>query len=235
MTLAHRNERDFEEFIYCITHDLKSYSRAIRVIPEWIEEDLEGAGQSVPEDVREHVAMLHSYVSGMDRTLEALTALSRVGRLADPPTDIDLGDALTEAWASLPRSGRARLDLPEAPFMIHGPWNDLQRLFGAVLSNGIDHNPSDMPRLRVMALAEGDRVLVRIADNGPGIEPPHREKVFEPLQSLRPKYETGHAGMGLAIARKVVELSGGEIEIGSSEDGGGCVVAFDLPAARFPT
>lgn len=225
-------EQEFEEFIYCITHDLKAYSRAIRVIPEWIEEDLSGAGLDLPGDVRDHMSMLRDYASGMDRMLEALTALSRVGRLADTASSIDLNAALLRAWRSLPDSTGAGFHLPAHKLFVHGPDNDLQRLFTALLSNAVQHASSAPSAITVAAREQDGRVVVTIADDGPGIDPALREKVFEPLHTLRPKDETGQAGMGLAIARKVVTLAGGTIRIEAASTGTGCAVIFDLPAAR---
>lgn len=223
-------EREYEEFLYCITHDLKSFSRAMRVIPDWIAEDLSTARIAIPEAVGEHMEMLQSYASGMDRMLESLTVLSRVGRLADTPADHALGDLLAASWAAI-ETGTARLSVPHHPTLIHGPKNDLIRLFSALLANGVDHNTDPEPDIGVTAVQDGTRVQIRVADNGPGIEAAFRQKVFEPLHTLRPKDETGHAGMGLAIARKVVKTLGGEIHIEEPSAGHGCRVVFDLPGA----
>ncbi|WP_418591425.1 sensor histidine kinase [Ponticoccus sp. (in: a-proteobacteria)] len=231
MTVISEREREYEEFLYCITHDLKSFSRAMRVIPDWIAEDLTAAKIALPDGVGEHMDMLKSYAGGMDRMLESLTTLSRVGRLADPCADHALNDLLDAAWASL-TPGSARLSVPQHAFRVHGPKNDLSRLFAALLSNGVDHNSDPSPDIGVTAVRDGDRVQIRVADNGPGIEAQYRQKVFEPLHTLRPKDETGHAGMGLAIARKVVKSLGGEIHIEEPSAGHGCRVVFDLPGAK---
>ena len=65
LTETGETERDFESYLYIVTHDLKTYSRAMRVIPEWIEEDLGAAGHAVPAEVREHVTMLRDYARGL--------------------------------------------------------------------------------------------------------------------------------------------------------------------------
>lgn len=231
MTVISEPEREYEEFLYCITHDLKSFSRAMRVIPDWIFEDLAAAKIAVPEGVGDHMEMLQTYACGMDRMLESLTTLSRVGRLADAPADHALNDLLGAAWDKID-SGPARLSVPQHPFHAHGPKNDLIRLFAALLSNGVDHNTDTAPDIGVTAVQDGDRVQIRVADNGPGIEAQYRQKVFEPLHTLRPKDETGHAGMGLAIARKVVKSLDGEIHIEEPSAGHGCRVVFDLPGAK---
>ena len=87
-------EGEFDSYLYAITHDLKSFSRAMRVIPDWIVEDLAGSQTSLPGDVADHLMMLQHYARGMDRMLDGLTDLSRVGRLANEPGPIHLGEAL---------------------------------------------------------------------------------------------------------------------------------------------
>jgi len=81
--------------------------------------------------------------------------------------------------------------------------------------------------VRVAARAEGDRVRISIADNGEGIRPEHRARLFEPLFTMRP----GHAGLGLALAhRVVVARHGGRLEV-ESEPGRGATFHVLLPVS----
>ncbi|PID80865.1 hybrid sensor histidine kinase/response regulator [bacterium DOLZORAL124_64_63] len=72
-------------------------------------------------------------------------------------------------------------------------------------------------------------VLVTVADDGPGISPQDRERVFEKFTRLeRKKTRAGGTGLGLSLSRKLVEMQGGRLEL-ESELGQGCVFRFDLP------
>jgi len=75
-------------------------------------------------------------------------------------------------------------------------------------------------------------VEISVADDGPGIAPEHRERVFEPYVQLCPRGASG-IGLGLAICRRLVEAHGGEIRL-DPRDGGGCRFAFTLPAPPVP-
>lgn len=100
-------------------------------------------------------------------------------------------------------------------------------LFSTILHNAVTHADPERPVLiRIAGEREGRLVCYRIADNGPGIAPHYREKVFDlfaRLDTARPG-----TGLGLAIARRLVEKHGGEIRLADS-DLGGLAVIFELP------
>ncbi|EBA06996.1 sensor histidine kinase [Sagittula stellata] len=234
LTETDEAERDFESYLYIVTHDLKTYSRAMRVIPEWIEEDLDAAGHAIPVDVREHVTMLRDYARGLDLMLDGLTELSRVGRLADTPDLHPLTEALLDAWRRVPGSEGFELDLTGAEGTVLAPGNDLDRMLFAVLSNCVRHHDAAHGHVSVGTTRHGERIVLTVTDDGPGIEPDYREKVFEPLFTLRAKDEVGTAGMGLAVAKKVVKNIGGAIAIADGPARRGCTVKIDLPLAPEP-
>ncbi|MFN3207554.1 MAG: sensor histidine kinase [Roseovarius sp.] len=227
--------REAEEFLYIVTHDLKAFARAMCTLPGWIEEDLADAGLTLPAAVAGDMAMLRDYARRLDEALDALTDLSRVGRLADAPDTHDLQALAARHCAALP--GRPRLDCTVAcePLFIRGPGNDLDRLFSAVISNAALHHDRDFGTLRIEAAPKNNRIEITVTDDGPGIPPQHAETVFAPLATLRPKSDTGRPGIGLAIARKVVRGLGGDICVVRSEVARGCCLRFDLPRADSPS
>jgi signal transduction histidine kinase len=230
---ASYGSQDFESYLYIITHDLKTYSRAMRVIPEWIEEDLESEGCELPEEVKGHIAMLGDYARGMDRMLDGLTDLSRVGRLADTPTAQHLQHALSQAWSRVANRDQFTADFTAVEGEVLAPANDLGRLLHALLSNAVVHH--DRPHGQVVAATElhGDHVVLRISDDGPGIEEDMQEKVFQPLFTLRPKDEIKTAGMGLAVAKKVLDTLFGTISLSSPiKQGRGTMVECVIPRPR---
>lgn len=223
---------DFDSHLYAITHDLKSFSRAMRIIPDWITEDMGQSGVKLPEPVIEHISMLQQYARGMDRMLDGLTDLSRVGRQSDMPSKINLLDAMEKAWEDVAGKERFRAHFSNLDIMIFGPENDIQRLFRSLLTNCVDHHDKDTGTVRVIAKYAENRVTLEVTDDGPGIAPEYREKVFEPLQTLFPKDESGHSGLGLTIARKIVDTMGGDISVADSRLGvlRGCTIRCVLPA-----
>jgi len=228
-------EGEFDSYLYIITHDLKTFSRAMRVIPEWIEEDMAEAHVEMPRAVSDHISMLQRYARGLDLMLDGLTDLSRVGRLADRASPIPLFSAFEAAWQRVQGRDGFALDLDDVEGTTFGPENDLGRLFFALLNNAVMHHDAPPGQITVRSAQQGERLIVEVEDDGPGIEEGYREKVFEPLYTLRPKDEGTAAGMGLAVARKVLQTLDGGIAIQQASTGRGALVICDLPVSTWPT
>ena len=124
-----------------------------------------------------------------------------------------------------------RVDLEPLPsVMLDRP--RLHDLCRVLLENGLIHShPGRPPHLRIRGERTATGVIIRIADNGPGLEPAFRERVFE-LFERHAGNHTG-TGIGLAIARRIVESRNGRIWL-EEADLGGLQVGFELPEHDSP-
>ena len=86
--------------------------------------------------------------------------------------------------------------------------------------------------MEVSAALEGERVRVRVADDGPGIRREFHERVFRMFQTLRPRDEVEGSGVGLAIVKKSVEVFGGQVHVESAGRGAAVVFTWPLRWAR---
>lgn len=104
-------------------------------------------------------------------------------------------------------------------------------LFLALLDNALKyHNPNVAPEIEISASRQGGMVHFILSDNGPGIAPEFRLRVFAIFERLSSDEHTDRTGIGLAIAKRVVDMAGGHIWIDSGEKGG-TRMHFTLPAA----
>jgi len=118
------------------------------------------------------------------------------------------------------------------PVMLDRP--RLVDLFSLLLDNALRHglpfDPNVTPRIRVSGERDGELSRFRVCDNGPGIPQAYLERVFEIFERLSPSGREGGSGIGLSIARRIVESRHGRIWI-ENLSGGGVMVVFELPDA----
>ena len=101
-------------------------------------------------------------------------------------------------------------------------------MFDNLISNAVNFSGDRPdPIIRITAERTGDRVQFSVTDNGVGIPPQQRERVFEAFVRLSPSSTKG-SGIGLAIVKRLVELYGGKVWI-ESNGPAGCTVRFTLP------
>ena len=114
-------------------------------------------------------------------------------------------------------------DLPEVP----ADPVQLDQVLTNLLENAARHSPSG-GTIRIHVGETRDAVRVRVSDQGPGIKPEEREKVFEAFYRGRESPESSGSGLGLAIARAIVTAHGGRIRI-EETTGGGTAMVVDVP------
>jgi DNA-binding response OmpR family regulator/anti-sigma regulatory factor (Ser/Thr protein kinase) len=125
------------------------------------------------------------------------------------------------------RNIRMLLSVPRVGFKVDADVDRLTRAIANILLNAAQHSSAKQDVV-VHATRVGDRIHLRIADQGVGISPERIANVFEAFQGDR---AAGGLGLGLSIARNIVELHHGSLELASGGEGQGTRCTFDLPAA----
>ncbi len=112
---------------------------------------------------------------------------------------------------------------------VNGVADDLHRMAGNLVENALLHTPPGTP-VTVSLRREGDSAVLEVADRGPGVPEPLRERVFERFASGAGDGASGRgSGLGLAIVKAVADAHGGRVEL-SDADGGGARFRVTLPA-----
>ncbi|MBN2171134.1 MAG: PAS domain S-box protein [Candidatus Krumholzibacteriota bacterium] len=219
---------ELERFAYTVSHDLRSPLITIRAFAQLLDKD-SAAGDA--ERVRADIARIVTATEKMEMLLHDLLELSRIGRLANPEEEIDLGELAREAAAAVEgRYRQAGIALDIA--------SDLPRVVGdrvrllEVLQNLLDNAAKFMggqaaPRVEVGSRTEGGETVVTVRDNGVGIAPENADRIF----GLFAKLDTGGegTGIGLAIVKRIVEHHRGRIWVESAGVGRGACFCFTLP------
>ena len=115
--------------------------------------------------------------------------------------------------------------------MVEGSSAQLERAVSNVLLNAVAHAAT---AVRLEVAEDGSRVLVRVDDDGPGIEPADRERIFERFVRLDAsrQRQRGGAGIGLSLVRAIVERHGGEVSVSEAPELHGARFVVDLPRAE---
>jgi two-component system, OmpR family, sensor histidine kinase KdpD len=187
-----------------------------------------------PAQIEEFLATIEHETDRLTALVENLLDMSRIQVGAVPVTmrRVGLEETVPGALALLgPRSRRVDIDLPETlPEVLADPLL-LERMVANLVDNALAHTACDQS-VRIEARAAGPRVMLRIVDRGPGIDPAAHEHVFQPFQRLGDGHRIAGAGvgLGLAVARGFARAIGGDILI-EETPGGGATLVVELQAA----
>ncbi|MFK7836230.1 MAG: ATP-binding protein [Sulfitobacter sp.] len=219
--------QDIEDFIYLISHDVRSSVRALIELPQWIAEDLEEAGVTIEGSVATSIDMMNRHTSRLDRMLVDLLTFSRIGRMQEMQEN-DLGKALDDVLdeVQLPKGFEVLRDL-SCDSVVMGD-RDIFTLLSALIQNSVKHHDWSSGRIVVTSSRDADEVVIRVADDGPGVSDEFWEKVFCAMSTLRPRDEVEGSGMGLANVRKIATLYGGSAQMSASPYGRGTMVEVRL-------
>ena len=222
---AKRRAEELEQFAYVTSHDLKAPLRGIANLTHWLEEDLEA---KLGSETIQQFALLKDRVGRMQALIEGLLEYSRVGRTQGVAEAVPTGSLVHEVvdMLSLPQGTVVEI-APEMP-VIDTDRLRLSQVFSNLIGNAAKHHAGGRLHVRVTVQRTGRFFEFSVADNGPGIAPQYREKVFMMFQTLAPRDMGNDSGIGLALVKKIVEEQGGSVTL-ESEEGEGSTFRFTWP------
>jgi len=203
------------DFAAHVSHEFKTPLTAMQGAVEMLREH--GATMS-PEERARFLDILERDTRRLSQLVRRLLELAR----ADMPP---AGAAETAVVADVVHAAAGRyrepelvteIDVPAEPLRAAIAADTLESILGSLLDN-VHAHAGPRARARVTARAAGDDVEILVGDDGPGISPGNRARVFEPFFTTA--RERGGTGLGLAIARSLLRAHGGDIELLSSDPG----------------
>jgi two-component system sensor histidine kinase KdpD len=187
------------------------------------------------EDRDELLATADESLDRLAHLVDNLLDMSRLqaGALAVFPRPAGLEEIVARALDDLGPAGReVVVEIPDTLPEVRVDPAILERVIVNLTTNAVRYSPAGRPPL-LTASALGDRVELRVADRGPGIPEPDRDRVFVPFQRLGDTDNTTGVGLGLALSRGLTEAMGGTLEP-EETPGGGLTMVLSLPAAPVP-
>ncbi len=244
-----RSNKELEQFAYVASHDLQE---PLRMVTSYTQLTARRYADKLDADAKEFMQFAVNGALRMQRLIQDLLTYSRVGTRAQPFELTDCNDILVAVKENLrlaiEESG-AVIEADPLPKVMGDPVQ-LTQLLQNLIGNALKFHGTNPPRIEIHCemrtatscqldagarpgskeTADGDEWVVRVHDNGIGIEPQYFDKIFVIFQRLHSQDQYPGTGIGLAICRKIVERHGGHIGV-ESVMGRGSTFFFTLPVA----
>lgn len=218
--------QELEGFARVASHDLKAPIRAIAMTTQFLREDIDDR-----DAVAQHLDALDRRARRMENLVRGLLDVARAGEVIGKVERVDVCATIRDVLDSLGEDHAERVSVHcDAPPLTTYRLG-LEQVLMNLISNGLKHSKRDRSVVEVHAHRDPDDpefILVRIEDDGPGIEPEYRERIFGMFETLESRDAFESTGIGLTVVKKLTKAVGARIQVVDGELGG---AAFHL---RWP-
>lgn len=225
-----RSNMELERFAYVAAHDLLEPCRTICSFAQMLERK---HGATLDDEGREYLDFLVGGAQRMRDLIQGVLGYSRAGMAVAQMVDVEMGDLVAVVIADLGGALEIRDGAIETGTLpvVRGDPAQLRQLMVNLIGNGLKfHAEGGKPHVLVAAEPLDGEWCVTVADNGIGIDPEYQDDIFGIFRRLHGPDRYPGAGIGLAVARRIVEAHGGRIWV-ESEPGQGARFRFTLPMA----
>lgn len=218
---------DMEEFTYVASHDLRSPLHGIADLVEWTAEAL---AEGAPPEVARNLDRIGIRVKRMERLIDDLLVYARAtqGQPASEFTAVDFAqmvDDIVELLSPPPGFDIIR-QIHAGPIKVAR--TPIETVLRNLVGNAIKHHDRDHGRIVIDIREDDSYCLFSVSDDGPGIPEKAQQRVFRLFQTMAAG-QRGVSGIGLAVAKRLVETHGGRIELQSRDGERGTTFRFWWP------
>ena len=220
-----KSNSDLEQFAYVASHDLKSPLNAIQQLAHWIEEDCEDI---LPDESKEHLKLMMSRSGRMIKLLDDLLNYSRVGRYEYKYEAIELKSLVQDQFSLIDNPAGFKCISPNSFLLV--PRVPFEIVIRNLISNAIKHHDKEQGTIEIKFNKSEYNQIITVTDDGPGIPLEMQSKVLEMFQTLKPRDDVEGSGMGLAMAKRIINHYNGDLSIQSDGiKGTSFIINWPLP------
>jgi signal transduction histidine kinase len=227
-----RSNEDLQAFAYTVSHDLQEPLRNMSLYSELLERKY---AQLLDSNGLQFLQVIRTVAKRMSGMLTDLLQFSRAGQDSEVLRSLDATQCVQSALDTL----RSRIDETAAsvrvgPLPIVCGWeHQLTQVFQNLIENALKYRgPKPQVAIEIQAEDIGHMWKFSVTDNGIGMSMEHRDKIFQVFKRLHGRTEYSGNGIGLAIARRIIERHAGRIWVDWSEPGQGTRFCFTLPVCK---
>jgi signal transduction histidine kinase len=222
--------KELKEFASIVSHDLKAPLRGIKTLASWI---LSDCADKLGDQANEQMNLLLERVERMYHLIEGALQYSRAGRVEGQRKQVNLNNFVPEIIDMVVPPENITVTIKNELPVIECEETHIMQVFQNLLSNAIKYMDKPQGWIKVGCVEQDGFWKFSVADNGPGIEEKHFENIFKIFQALPTSPDFQGTGVGLTVAKKIVELYDGKIWV-ESKVGEGSTFFFTLPKSDAP-
>jgi signal transduction histidine kinase len=204
-------KKEYEEFVYIISHDMKTPMRAISNIAAWIEEDL---GTDLNKGIQDNFSLLKNRVVRLENMMNALLDLSRVDRYEMGVYEINIPKLINDCIELT--KNRSNVEFHVSLSLINESWTTigkkLEKVLLSLLDNAVRFHDKEKKNVFIEVIENETHYEIKVTDDGPGIPEEVKDKIFNIFYTVNSKDFVDSTGAGLAISYKIIKIVGGSIE-----------------------
>ncbi|MBD2328024.1 ATP-binding protein [Alkalinema sp. FACHB-956] len=220
-----RRNQELADFAYATAHDLRTPVRGIVTLSEWIEEELSGY---TSEQLLTYLHLLRKRTHRLNALIDGLWEYTNLGQTPVAPEAVQLDAIVEEIQQARPLPEGFDLQLHHPLVTLTTCKVHLKKVLEELLENAVKHHDRSTGQIEIFAHGGEDMIEFMVQDDGPGIPSAYHTRVFRLFETLEPRDLTENTGIGLAIAKKLVERVGGRIWIQSNGERG-TTIHFSWP------
>jgi PAS domain S-box-containing protein len=222
-----RSNAELQQFAYVASHDLQE---PLRMVISHLSLLSKRSGDTLDPKAKEHVSTAVAGGERMRVLVDDLLQYSRIDSMPAEFASVDLNKVMEAVANNLHMAitdSKCALEVGKLP-TVYADEKQMTQLFTNLVSNAIKFHEAGPPIVKVQALRNNGEHIISVRDNGIGIDPQYHDKLFKMFQRLHRREEYPGTGIGLAIAKKIVERHNGRIWF-ESEVGNGTTFFFTIP------